>query len=76
MQNVPAQIKLADFFKVLIPHFFLCRPFDTTVSEDAGIEHIEMLRLRRWKSVSLNTWLDLIHKLGLILRFANNLFHV
>ncbi len=38
-----------------IQHCFICRPADSTVSEDAGIE------LRQWQSDALTIQLDLIH---------------
>jgi hypothetical protein len=37
-----------------IQHCFTCRPSDSTVSEDAGIEP-GLLRLRRWQSDALTT---------------------
>jgi hypothetical protein len=44
-----------------IQHCFICRPSDSTVSEDAGIEPrtvaTSALTVRR----SSHTWLDLIH---------------
>jgi hypothetical protein len=40
-----------------IQHCFICRPSDSTVSEDAGIE---LLRLRHWHSDAPTTRLDLI----------------
>ncbi len=43
-----------------IQHCFICRPSDSTESEDAGIEPGQ-LRLRHWLSYALTTWLDLIH---------------
>jgi hypothetical protein len=49
------------FFMYFIQHYFICRPSDSTVSADAGIEPMTVatsaLAVRR----SNNTWLDLIH---------------
>ncbi len=50
---------------------FICRPSDSTVSEDAG-SNPGQLRLRHWLSDALTTWLDLIHiRLDLIHFFYN-----
>jgi hypothetical protein len=43
-----------------IQHLFICRPSDSAVSEDAGIEP-RLLRLWYWQSDALTTLLDLIH---------------
>jgi hypothetical protein len=53
----------------VIQHPFICRPSDTTVSEDAGIEpriccdfgiDSQTLYLTTWLDL-IHTWLDLIH---------------
>ncbi len=49
------------FFLYFIQLCFICRPSDSTVSEDAGIEPQGQLRLWRWLSDVLTTGLDLIH---------------
>jgi hypothetical protein len=46
-----------DFFSYCIQHCFICRPSDSTVSTDAGIE---LLQLVHWQSEALTTRLDLI----------------
>jgi hypothetical protein len=57
----------SDFFMyVLSSTCFICRPSDSTVSEDAGIEPMTFstsaLAVRRSSySAHLNTWLHLIH---------------
>jgi hypothetical protein len=43
-----------------IQHCSICRPSDSTVSEDAGIDYPGMLRLRHWQSGALTTRLDLV----------------
>ncbi len=45
-----------DYFMYFIQHCFICRPLDSTVSEDAGIE---LLRFCHWQSDALTTWQDL-----------------
>jgi hypothetical protein len=47
------------FFHVqyIIQHCLICRPSDSTVSEEAG----GLLRLWHWQSDALTTLLDLIH---------------
>jgi hypothetical protein len=43
-----------------IQHCFICRPSDSTVSEDAGIEpSTRYWRLPHWQSDALTTRLDL-----------------
>ncbi len=51
------------FFIYVIQHCFICRPSDSTVSEDAGIE-----------PDALTTWLDLIHHL--LTKVRNDLAHL
>ena len=58
-----------NFFIYDTQHCFICRPSDSTVSEDAGIEPRTRLRLRHCLSDALTTQLDLIHtRLDLIQR--------
>jgi hypothetical protein len=56
-----------------IQHCFICRPSDSTVSEDAGIEPrlvaTTALAVRR----SNTTWLDLIHKCYSVATFVASL---
>ncbi len=47
-------------FIYFVQHCFICRPFEFTVSEDAGVEP-GMLRLGHCQSDALTTRLDLIH---------------
>ncbi len=56
-----------DFFSLYcIQHCFICRPSDSTVSEDAG-SNPRLLQLWHWQSDALTARLDLIHtKLDLI----------
>ncbi len=52
---------ILDFFSMYcIQHCFICRPSDSTVSEDAGIEP-GLLWLGHWQSDVLTTRLDLVH---------------
>jgi hypothetical protein len=44
-----------------IQHCFICRPSDSTVSEDAGIEPRTVTTIRHWLSDALTIRLDLIH---------------
>jgi hypothetical protein len=45
--------------KIVTIHYFICRPLDSTVSEDAGIEPRTVAMLA--KAVRrLNTWLSLV----------------
>jgi hypothetical protein len=51
-------------FLCFIQHCSICRPSDSTVSEDAGIEP-GLLRLRHQRLGTLTTRLDLIHYLAI-----------
>jgi hypothetical protein len=52
------------FFMYFIQHCFICRPSDTTLSEDAGIERTQdCCELRHRQSDAITTRLDLIHGL-------------
>ncbi len=53
------------FFMFDIQHCLICRPSDSTVSEDAGIEPRTVATLWHWLSDALTTRLDLIHLLKL-----------
>jgi hypothetical protein len=48
------------FFMYFIQHYFICRPSDFTVAENAGIEPRAVATLA-WRSDPLTTQLDLIH---------------
>ncbi len=52
-----------------IQYCFICRPSDSTVSDNAEIETQDSLRLRHWLSNALTTRLDFIHK---EIKFTNN----
>ncbi len=54
------------YFYVLydIQHCFICRPSDSTVSEDAEVEPRTVATIRHWLSDALTTGLDLIHLRG------------
>ncbi len=49
----------------VIQHCFICRPSDSTVSDDAGIKPRTIATSINVPDV-LTTWLDLIHELDLI----------
>jgi hypothetical protein len=56
------QLQMYDFcfvFCVLIQHLFICRPLDSTDSEDAAIE-LRTVATLVLAVCSLTTWLDLI----------------
>jgi hypothetical protein len=54
---------LGSLLMYVIQHCFICRPSDSTVSEDAG-SGIEpgLLQLWHWHPDALTTWLDLVHR--------------
>jgi hypothetical protein len=55
------QLFLGGFFSLYcIQHCFICRPSDSTVSEDAR-SNPGLLRSRHWQSDALTTRPDLIH---------------
>jgi hypothetical protein len=55
------------FFSLyVIKHCFICRPSDSTVSEDAGIEQMTVAASALTARCSITTGLDLIHWLDLI----------
>ncbi len=49
-------------FSYYIQHCFICRPSDSTVPTDAGIEPMGPLQLMHWQSDALTTRLDRIRK--------------
>jgi hypothetical protein len=56
--------KNVDFFLLFmyeIQHCFICRPSDSTVTENAGIGARTVATIRHWLSDALSTRLDLIH---------------
>ncbi len=61
--NVFHRGTVLDFFFSMdcIQHCFICRPSDSTVSEDAVIEPRGQLKLVIWQSDALTTRLDLIY---------------
>ncbi len=49
--------------KYIIQHCCICRPTDSTVSEDAGIKpNPGLFGLWHWQSDALTTWLDVIQQ--------------
>jgi hypothetical protein len=55
-----ARSQIMDFFMYDIQHCFICRPSDSTVSEDAEIEPRTVATIRHWLSDALITRLDLV----------------
>jgi hypothetical protein len=61
MINVNGGSFISFSFMYVIQRRFTCRPSDSSVSEDAGIKPMRLLRFRHWQSVALTTWLDIIY---------------